>query len=130
MHAIVTSKLSGVEKFWPFFGTPSPGSPLPGRADARIPADATLSGIAPVKALLAAGADPKLADSLGFTALHYAARTDYGVEVATALLDGGAEVNSRDASGLTPLDHALALGLERMPPFLEQRGGKRGRDLP
>jgi ankyrin repeat protein len=61
------------------------------------------------------------------TALHYAARTDYGVEVAELLLSKGADVNARDSARRTPLDHALELSLERMPPLLLRHGAKSGR---
>jgi ankyrin repeat protein len=127
MHAILTSRLTASGEHWHL--GPLPDDPLPAQVDPKLPDDATLSSIKPVRMLLAAGADPKLADSLGFTPLHYVARTDYGVEVAGALLDGGADVNSRDVWGRTPLDHALDLGLERMPALLRARGGKRSIDL-
>jgi len=126
MHAIVSSNLAANK--WKMYTIP--GFPLPAHVEAKIPADATLSGVGQIRMLLAAGADPMLADSLGFTPLHYVARTDYGLEVAETLLAGGADVNSRDAAGRTPLDHAIELGLERMPALLAAREGKRGSELP
>jgi len=73
---------------------------------------------AQIKALLAAGADPRAVDNNGRTALHLVAinrQIEAGVEL---FIDAGLDVNSRDAGGRTPLmladimchaDHVRAL---------------------
>jgi ankyrin repeat protein len=83
-------------------------------------------GVEPVRALLAKGADIALADPSGLTALHYAALSDYNVEIALILLEHGADVNARDASGRTPLEHARRARLTRMPDVLVAAGGRSG----
>lgn len=108
----------------------SPGYPLPTRLDPELPANAKLSCLKQILALLAKGANPKLTDTNGYTALHYAARTDYGVDVIKVLLDAGANINAKDANGQTPLDHALGLRLEKIPVLLRSRGAKRGVESP
>jgi ankyrin repeat protein len=82
-------------------------------------------GVEPVRALLAKGADVGLTDREGLTALHYAARSDYNVEIAQILLERGGDIDARDASGRTPLDHALAAKLVRMPEVLAAAGARR-----
>src|ERR1700736_4466342 len=60
-----------------------------------------------VKALLAAGADVNLRDSLGGTALHDAAWAG-DKTIVTLLLDHGADVNARHMeSSSTPLQYAV-----------------------
>ena len=59
-------------------------------------------------------------------AFHYAARSDYSVEIAEILLRHGADIDAQDASGRTPLDHARAVKLKRMPEFLEAAGALAG----
>jgi ankyrin repeat protein len=56
--------------------------------------------------LLAAGADPNIADNAGWTALHFAAQRQ-DVSQVRALLDAGAEVDPADAHGDTPLFRAV-----------------------
>jgi hypothetical protein len=102
---------------------------MPAKVDPRLPADCWHEGVANLRLLLAHGANVGLTDANGLTALHYAARTDYGLEIAEPLLSRGADVNARDGAGRTPLDHARELGLTRMPPLLERHGGKSSRDL-
>ena len=56
--------------------------------------------------LLSRGANPKMKDHIGFTALHYA--TFYGREDAVSLLlTIGIDANQRDKDGFKPLDIAL-----------------------
>lgn len=55
-----------------------------------------------VRSLLAAGADPELADRQGFTALHLAAQ-EYAVASAEVLLKAGATVDPKNLWGNTPL---------------------------
>jgi ankyrin repeat protein len=83
-------------------------------------------GVEPVRALLAKGANVGLTDKDGLTALHYAARSDYNVEIAKILLEHGADINARDASGKTPLDHARAAKLVHMPEILTAAGARTG----
>jgi ankyrin repeat protein len=126
MHLIATTEIIGQN----YTGHYSPGYPLPAHLDPELPMDAKLSCLRQIRVLLAMGANPKLADTNGYTALHYVAHTDYGTEVAQVLLDAGAIVNAKDINGQTPLDHALELRLEKIPVLLKSRGGMRGVELP
>lgn len=82
-------------------------------------------GVEPVLALLAMGANVGLSDPEGLTVLHYAARSDYNVEIAEILMRHGADIHARDNSGRTPLELARAAKLTRMPELLEAAGGSR-----
>lgn len=63
-----------------------------------------------VAALLAAGADPRLAGKHGRTPLHAAAEPcESRTEVAKLLLDAGADPNARDGRGRSPLHVALEM---------------------
>jgi ankyrin repeat protein len=55
-----------------------------------------------VRALIARGEDPDVADLQGFTPLHFAAQ-ERATRAATALLDGGANVDLVNRHGNTPL---------------------------
>ncbi len=56
-----------------------------------------------IEELLAAGADPRLSDKYGRTALHFAAQGDSSA-IVSKLLEAGAELHARDArGGWTPL---------------------------
>jgi hypothetical protein len=79
-----------------------------------------------VRALLTKSADVGLTDKDGLSALHYAAHSDYNVEIAQILLEQGADINARDAGGRTPLDHARAAKLVRMPEILAAAGARSG----
>ena len=59
-----------------------------------------------VDCLLLNGADPKVADSRGETALHCAVFTDH-TEVIDSLIKHGADVNAQTESGYTPLHNAV-----------------------
>jgi ankyrin repeat protein len=62
-----------------------------------------------VRALLAAGADPKVEDAGKTTALHAASLGD-DVETVRLLLDARLDVNARDFPGFTPLVYASSNG--------------------
>ncbi len=83
-----------------------------------------LANTAQVFRLLGAGADPRLADDAGQTALHYAASSDFGTAAALALIEAGADINARDKVGKTPFDHATARQARKMASFLNSQGGK------
>ena len=59
-----------------------------------------------VDCLLLNGADPKIADSRGETALHCAVFRDH-TEVIDSLIKHGADVNAQTESGYTPLHNAV-----------------------
>lgn len=59
-----------------------------------------------VDCLLLNGADPKVADSRGETALHYAVFRGH-TEVIDSLIKHGADVNAQTESGYTPLHNAV-----------------------
>lgn len=76
-----------------------------------------------VMTLLSNGADPRLRDADGNTALHFAARsTDPGV--AALLRDAAAELEVVNAEGLSPLGMACAAGNWRVARFLIERGAR------
>lgn len=63
-----------------------------------------------IRALIAAGADPRATDSAGATPLHrFATLTRYSVQhdVLDALVRAGARIDAADARGFTPLGVAL-----------------------
>jgi ankyrin repeat protein len=60
-----------------------------------------------VKLLLEHGADPRLEDSEGSTALHFAAQAHLP-EIVQVLVDKGAPVDAKDHLGNTPLFKALS----------------------
>jgi ankyrin repeat protein len=85
-----------------------------------------------VRRLLAAGADPNAADSIGFTPLHQAAALGHRA-IAELLLDRGAELDAQTtrlytgpgqtiASGGTPLHAAVANQRLALVKLLLQRG--------
>lgn len=62
----------------------------------------------PVSLLLHLGADPKLADEKGYTALHFAVEAGHDPSLAvTPLLQGGADPNIAASGGWTPLLSAV-----------------------
>jgi ankyrin repeat protein len=71
--------------------------------------------------LLALGADVKLVDADGDTALHGAAETG-NVEIIRLLLDKGADVNAKNKEGGTPLMWAAVFGNDEAARLLLSRG--------
>ncbi len=73
-----------------------------------------------VMSLLANGADLKVRDADGCTALHHAALSvDPGV--AVMLIDAGADIDALDQDGFTPLARACSVGNIALLPVLLQR---------
>ena len=69
-----------------------------------------------VKALLAAGADPNIANARGQTPLHYAR----SVKFVDALLDAGGDPLHRDNDGLTPLQCVYEQCIEELNEELNE----------
>ena len=73
-----------------------------------------------VQALLAAGADPNIADAGGRTALHYAAQYGGSDAVTQALIDGGVGVDIKDQQGVSALQLAAMFGNDGARSALEE----------
>jgi len=78
-------------------------------------------GLRDARELLAAGADPNLADEAGRTALDSACETG-DVDMVSLLLMTGANAQCADADGVTPLHLAAAKGAEGCVRALLQAG--------
>ena len=61
-----------------------------------------------INVLLSAGADPKLADSLGVTCLQYAVDEGYSKHVFDTIMNHGADVNAANMTNITALMLACA----------------------
>ena len=70
-----------------------------------------------VELLLAAGADVKAKNNIGWTALHYAATRGYAA-VAELLLAAGADVDAKSEYGSTALHFAAARGYDDVVELL------------
>ncbi len=83
--------------------------------------------VAPVKALIAAGANVKEIDQDGMNALHWSALSNH-VEVARALIEVGVPLNRKDSLGYTPLLYAATVDFGRadMVTALLQAGADPG----
>jgi len=83
--------------------------------------------VAAVRALIAAGADPNLADGKGNAPLHYAC--GYGREEAAGLLlDAGADPARRNDDGQTPLDVARLNKETALEKLMQRRCPDAGAD--
>ncbi len=76
-----------------------------------------------VTTLLANGADPRVADSIGNTPLHHAARCAEPI-VAALLVDAGADVNACNGEGATALGIACGSANWTMAAFLLEHGAR------
>lgn len=74
-----------------------------------------------IKTLIEYGADVKMADDEGYTALHQAAAFNQS-EVMSLLLGAGADLNARSAKGYTPLHTAIFGDSEAGTMMLLQAG--------
>ena len=75
-----------------------------------------------VRTLLQRGAEPKLSDADGDTALHLAAESHTAINVARLLLEGGADPNAKNKVGGTPLMWAAVYGSDDMVHLLLDKG--------
>ncbi|XP_038445435.1 ankyrin repeat domain-containing protein 26-like [Canis lupus familiaris] len=76
-----------------------------------------------VTLLLEHGADPKVKDNKGNTALHYAAHEGI-VSIAEKLLLQNANIEAKNTDGLTPVLVALNENKEQMVKFLVGKGAR------
>ena len=74
-----------------------------------------------VRALLAAGADPRASTAAGFTPLLFAARNG-DVEMARLLLEAGVDVDHTGIDGTHALPYAIVRGHDAFARFLLDRG--------
>ena len=80
-----------------------------------------------IAALLKAGADVKVRDGRGMTALMFSVATDrQDARVVKLLLDAGSEVTARSGSGETALDWAMKFGNPETIDLLTKAGGTPG----
>jgi ankyrin repeat protein len=77
---------------------------------------------APVRMLLAHGADPALQTSAGMAALHSAATAGHA-DVCKMLLEAGCELDVRDNNGITPLAKAVNKGHVHLVELLHKQWG-------
>jgi ankyrin repeat protein len=70
-----------------------------------------------IAALLAAGANPRVTDGKGNTAVHWAATN--GADAVRRLIDAGAAPDPVNTAGLTPLHFAVLEGGGIAPPIIE-----------
>ena len=75
-----------------------------------------------VKILLAAGADPTIADEEGFTCLHAAVDGRCNTETLQALIDYGAHVDAKRKDGTNALMRACRTGQSEVVKFLLEAG--------
>ncbi len=85
---------------------------------------AALTGqVEAIRRLIAHGADVRVKQAEGATALHEAAALG-NEQLATLLLDAGADVNARDHDGSTPLDIAMKRNRTEVAALLRRHGAK------
>jgi ankyrin repeat protein len=74
--------------------------------------------------LVAAGADPNLADSVGLRAIHWAVKCGHH-ECLRKVIDEKADIEARDAAGRTPLSKAVTMGDMKAMHILLESGADR-----
>ena len=84
--------------------------------------EAAAGNLSFVKACMAVGVDPNLAQSNGWTLLHIAARSGH-LNMCKLLLAKGAKVNAKSLNGHTALDMAIAQRKTKVITYLKTRGG-------
>jgi len=75
---------------------------------------------ATVRLLLRHGANPRVQDADGWTALHHAAMNNMPLNIAKALVEHGANADAKTKQGNTPVSLARKNGTEAVVKFLEQ----------
>ncbi len=99
---------------------------LPEFLAVKVDPERTRKELKVVELLLAGGADVKLTDQSGFTALHCAAMRPEP-EFTQALLGKGADVLAQSRIGDTPLHFAVRLGSPATVELLLEKGAKVGK---
>ena len=92
----------------------------------KIHREAAAGNLSFVKACMAVGVDPNLAQSNRWTLLHIAARSGH-LNMSKLLLAKGAKVNAKSSDGQTPLDMAIAQRKTKVVNYLKTRGGVKTR---
>ena len=77
-----------------------------------------------VRLLLDLGADPKIQDDEGRTALHLVCARGVGTETIRALVEAGALVDARDGQDRTPSDLAASAGSQAALRALQELGAR------
>ena len=80
-----------------------------------------------VELLLASGCNADAKESTGRTPLHSAAFRGQQ-DVAEVLIANGSNVNAKTNNGKTPLDWAIISHKTEMVTFIQEKGGKPGKD--
>ena len=88
----------------------------------KIHREAAAGNLSFVKACMAVGVDPNIAQNDRWTLLHIAARSGH-LNMSKLLIAKGARVNAKSSGGLTPLDMATAQKKSKVVSYLKTRGG-------
>lgn len=98
-------------------------APSDGRGETALMRRVTVGDSETVTTLLAAGADPNLADKSGITSLMRAAQ-GRKARIVKLLLDNGADVDRADYTGKTALGYARDAKARRVVRVLEEAGAR------